>query len=248
MRSGGVSADKITSVKTMLSRKWWRTFGRPWHHLRWFAMRLTAHGVSACTRERNWSAHEWIHNHNRNRLSVTRAETLVRSFLNINLLSRHAMYESGFVEWDVEMLLDENEEDEPAREPPRSSERMAERARRAEGGPAPRSLALAGRVLSLEGLTNLPHPLRLLESGAGARSRRLRHGRWQRRRQRSCACPSRSGTHADRACQGAQAQWRTTQGQGLNDTHRGSLLAHLLGFAIAYVLIMNQCPLNSYMY
>ena len=167
MRSGGVSADKITSVKTMLSRKWWRTFGRPWHHLRWFAMRLTAHGVSACTRERNWSAHEWIHNHKRNRLSVTQAEKLVCSFLNINLLSRHAMYESGFVEWDVEMLLDENEEDEPAREPPRSSERMAERARRAEGGPAPRSLALAGRVLSLEGLTNLPHPLRLLESGGG---------------------------------------------------------------------------------
>ena len=116
--------------------------------------------------ERNWSAYEWIHDKKRNRLGVTHAEKLVRSFSNLNLLSRHAMYESGLVEWDLEMLLDENEEDEPARQPPRSSERIAERARRAEGGLAHHSLAPAARVRSLEVL-NQPAPPAASARGRG---------------------------------------------------------------------------------
>ena len=248
MRSGGVSADKITSVKTMLSRKWLRTFGRPWHHLRWFAMRLTAHGVSACTRERNWSAHEWIHNHKRNRLSVTRAEKLVRSFLNINLLSRHAMYESGFVEWDLRCYSTRTRRTSLPESRPAAVSAWPKGRAVPKAAPPLAPLPLLDESFRSRGSPTCPTRSVCSSQGAGARSRRLRHGRWQRRRQRSCACPSRNGTHADRACQGAQAQWRNTQGQGLNDRHRGSLLAYLLGFAITYVLIMNQCPLNSYMY
>jgi hypothetical protein len=157
MRSGLVSADKIASAKTMPAWRWWRTFGRPWPHLRWFAMRLTAHGVSACSCERSWSAYEWIHNKKRNRLSVWRAEKLVRSFSNLNLLSRNAMYESGFVEWDTEMLIDEDDEDEPAQQvprstPPRSSERLAAR----PSALPSRAPVQAARVLSLETLTPAP--------------------------------------------------------------------------------------------
>jgi hypothetical protein len=64
--------------------------------------------VCACSCKRNWSrAYEWIHNKKRNHLSVTRAQKFVRSFSNLNLLFRHAMYESGLVEWDLEMLLDD---------------------------------------------------------------------------------------------------------------------------------------------
>jgi hypothetical protein len=59
---------------------------------------------------------EWIDNKKRNRLGLTRAEKLVRSFSNLNLLSRNAMYESGFVEWDIVMIIDEEDEEEPARQ------------------------------------------------------------------------------------------------------------------------------------
>lgn len=167
MRSGVVSADKIASAKTMPAWRWWRTFGRPWPHLRWFAMRLTAHGVSACSCERSWSAYEWIHNKKRNRLSVWRAEKLVRSFSNLNLLSRNAMYESGFVEWDTEMLIDEDDEDEPAQQvlrstPPRSSERLAARP---SALPSSRAPVQAVRVLSLATLT--PAPLAAAARGRG---------------------------------------------------------------------------------
>lgn len=156
LRSGVVSADKIASAKTMPAWRWWRTFGRPWPHLRWFAMRLTAHGVSACSCERGWSAYEWIHNKKRNRMSVERAEKLVRSFSNLNLLSRNAMYESGFVEWDTEMLIDENDEDEPAHQLPRSSPRLA--ARPSAPRPSLAAPAHAARVLSLETLNQMAPP------------------------------------------------------------------------------------------
>jgi len=167
MRSGGVSADKILSAKTMPTWRWWRTFGRPWPHLRWFAMRLTAHGVSACSCERSWSAYEWIHNKKRNRLSVERAEKLVRAFSNIGLLSRNAMYESGFVEWDTEMLIDENDEDEPAHQPPRSSPRLAARPSAPGstlGAPVP-----AARVLSLETLSQMAPPASSARGGGRGR-------------------------------------------------------------------------------
>jgi hypothetical protein len=120
-----MSTAKIDAARTMPAWKWWRAYCKAWPHLRWFAMRLTAHGVSASACERNWSTYEWIHNKKRNRLGLSRAEKLVRSFSNLNLLSRCAMYESGYVEWDVEMVFEEPEA-EP-RLPSRSSPHRAAR-------------------------------------------------------------------------------------------------------------------------
>ena len=62
-----------------------------------------------------------------------RAEKQARSFSNLNVLRRNAMYQSGFIEWDVEMLIEESD-GEPA-EPVRSIPPRAAR-------PAPGLLAL----------------------------------------------------------------------------------------------------------
>ena len=94
---------------------------------------LAAHGSNASAHERNWSTYEWVHNRKRNRLVTLRAEKQARSFSNLNVLRRNAMYQSGFIEWDVEMLIEEPD-GEPA-EPVRSIPPRAAR-------PAPRSLAL----------------------------------------------------------------------------------------------------------
>ena len=145
-----ISIAKIEAAKTMPTWEWWRTYGRPWPHLRWFAMRITAHGVSASACERNWSTYEWIHNKKRNRLGTLRAEKLVRSFSNLNLLSRNAMFESGFVEWDLEMLIEEQDGEpaEPDCEPAEPVRRSPSRAAR----PAPGSLALGIRVTAPQGV------------------------------------------------------------------------------------------------
>jgi hypothetical protein len=89
--------------------KWWRAYCKTWSHLRWFAMRLTAHGVSASACEHNWSTYEWIHNKKRNRLGLSRREACALILKPHQQLSRSAMYESGFVEWDVEMVFEEPE-------------------------------------------------------------------------------------------------------------------------------------------
>ncbi len=164
---GSVPADRIKAAEDMAAWKWWSTYGRAWPHLRWFAMRLTAHGVSASACERNWSTYEWIHNKKRNRLGHLRAEKLVRSFSNLNLLSRNAMYESGFVEWDLEMIIDEPEEEpvvlrtSPRRDPRPTSGSMA----RARAQPA---LAPAVTVQALP-LVRQPPPLPVTSQPTGAR-------------------------------------------------------------------------------
>ena len=94
---------------------------------------LAAHGSSASAHERNWSTYEWVHNRKRNRMVTLRAEKQARSFSNLNVLRRNAMYQSGFIEWDVEMLIEESD-GEPA-EPVRSIPPRAVR-------PPPGSLAL----------------------------------------------------------------------------------------------------------
>ena len=93
---------------------------------------LAAHGSNASAHERNWSTYEWVHNRKRNRLVTLRAEKQARSFSNLNVLRRNAIYPSGFIELD-EMLIEEPD-GEPA-EPVRSIPPRAAR-------PAPGSLAI----------------------------------------------------------------------------------------------------------
>jgi hypothetical protein len=151
----------------MAAWKWWSTYGRAWPHLRWFAMRLTAHGVSASACERNWNTYEWIHDRKRKRLGHSRAEKLVRSFSNLNLLLRNAMYESGCVEWDLEMIIDEPEEEpvvsrtSPCRDSRPTSGSMAH-------ARAPPALAAAVNVQALP-FVRQPPPLPVTSQPTGAR-------------------------------------------------------------------------------
>jgi hypothetical protein len=95
-----VTADRLSAARDMPSWRWWQTYGKRWPHLRWFAMRLTAQGCSACACERNWSTYEWVHSKKRNQLGITRAEKLVRSFSNINLVNMFdAAASSARVSW-----------------------------------------------------------------------------------------------------------------------------------------------------
>jgi hypothetical protein len=56
----------------------------------------------------------------------------VRSFSNLGLLSRDAMYESGYVEWDVDMVFEEPEAEHclPSRSSPHRAARPALRGQR----------------------------------------------------------------------------------------------------------------------
>jgi hypothetical protein len=105
-----LSKDRVEQARKLPAWQWWQTFGKRWPHLRWFAMRLTAQVCSACACERNWSLYEWIHNNRRNQLSVARAEKLVRSHSNINLINKHHSVASSCVPWMEEMVIDEPEE------------------------------------------------------------------------------------------------------------------------------------------
>lgn len=104
-----MSQEKINQAQRMPSWKWWQTYGRPWPHLRWFAMRLLSMVAAASACERNWSAYEWIHSKKRNRLGVTRAEKLVRSYATINLTNNFSVDSFDFVPWDLEMIFDDDE-------------------------------------------------------------------------------------------------------------------------------------------
>jgi hypothetical protein len=128
-----VSADSLAAARDMPSWQWWLSFGKRWPHLRWFVMRLTVQGCSACACERNWSTCEWVHSKKRNQLRVSRAEKLVRSFSNINLVYKFEAVRNCFILWDLEMIIDKPDDAwVPAREPPRSSPRLA--AARSRGG------------------------------------------------------------------------------------------------------------------
>jgi hypothetical protein len=133
-----ITKEKLDAARRMPTWKWWQTFGKSWPHLRWFAMRLTAQICSACPCERNWSAYEWIHSKKRNQLGITRAERLVRSFSNINLMRKHQEVSNDFVQWDLEMLNDDpdpdDDDDDVVEVTVRSSPRLA--AGRAARAPA----------------------------------------------------------------------------------------------------------------
>lgn len=149
--AGGPDRIALHVLKVTPTWQWWRTYGRQWPHLRWFAMRLTAHGASASACERNWSTYEWVHSKKRNRLGVVRAEKLVRTFSNLGLLSRNEMYEAGFVEWDEETVFEEPD-DEPAtrarHSSPRSSPHRAARPPLGTLGPRPRAVSVQAAAVS----------------------------------------------------------------------------------------------------
>ena len=103
---------------------------------------------SAC--ERNWSLYEWIHNKKRNSLSVARAEKLVRSPCNLNLINKHHSAAADFVPWMDEMVVDDPagvidvsdpEDDAPTASPVgvrahprRQSPRLSEALQQTQGG------------------------------------------------------------------------------------------------------------------
>jgi len=145
-----LSKDRVEQASKLPAWQWWQTFGKRWPHLRWFAMRLTAQVCSACACERNWSLYEWIHNRKRNSLSVARAEKLVRSHCNLNLINRHHSAAADFVPWMDEMVVDDPEgvidvsdpeDDAPTAspvgvraQPRRQSPRLSEARQQTQGG------------------------------------------------------------------------------------------------------------------
>jgi hypothetical protein len=148
-----VSADCLAAARDMPSWQWSQTSGKHWPHLRWFAMRLTAQGCSACACERNWSTYEWVHSKKRNQLGVHLAEKLLRSFSNINLLNKFEAVSNSFVPWDLEMITDDEPDDSgvTAREPPRSSPRLTAARSRGGRGAGRATARVRGRARGLFG-------------------------------------------------------------------------------------------------
>jgi hypothetical protein len=64
---------------------------------------------SACSCERSWSAYDFIHNRRRNRLTAARARDLVYVFTNGRLVDKISSSEEGFVGWDEEEEMEEDE-------------------------------------------------------------------------------------------------------------------------------------------
>ena len=118
VQSTKMTPDIIEQARKLAAWKWWKAFGHSWPHLRWFAMRVLAQGASACACERGWSAYEWMHSKKRNRLSVVRADKLVRAYTNLHLASHFDSCAYGSLAWDEEMVCDEPEPEQPLRRSP----------------------------------------------------------------------------------------------------------------------------------
>mmetsp|Transcript_31587 Transcript_31587/g.94180 ORF Transcript_31587/g.94180 Transcript_31587/m.94180 type:complete len:145 (-) Transcript_31587:3-437(-) len=72
------------------AHRWWFEYGKGAKELRAIAMRVLSMPLSASGMERAWSSFEFIHNRKRNRLTVSRADTLVSIFTNMQLVRRAA--------------------------------------------------------------------------------------------------------------------------------------------------------------
>jgi len=57
----------------------------------------------------SWSAYDFIHNRRRNRLTAARARDLVYVFTNGRLVDKISSSEEGFVGWDEEEEMEEDE-------------------------------------------------------------------------------------------------------------------------------------------
>jgi len=130
MRAASDDSEKMTpeiiaEAPKMPAWKWWKAFGHPWPHLRWFAMRVLAQGCAACACERIWSLNDWMHSKKRNRLSVQRVDKLLRSYTNLHLATEYDRSSYGLLAWDEEMVCDD-----PEPEPPLAVRRSPNRAAR----------------------------------------------------------------------------------------------------------------------
>jgi hypothetical protein len=78
------------AARTVSAHMWWFEYARRAPDLRRMAMRVLTISTSAGSMERAWSTCDFIHNRRRNRLSVSRASTLVSIFSNMQIVRKVA--------------------------------------------------------------------------------------------------------------------------------------------------------------
>lgn len=84
------NVDMWDAARTEQPHRWWFEFGKGAKELRTVAMRVLSMPLSASSIERAWSSFEFIHNRRRNRLNISRADTLVSIFTNMQMVRRGA--------------------------------------------------------------------------------------------------------------------------------------------------------------
>lgn len=102
-------ADAVADADSMPAHQWWDMYGGAHPELQRVAVRLLSQVSSACSCERSWSAYDFIHNRRRNRLTAARARDLVYVFTNGRLVDKISSSEEGFVGWDEEEEMEEDE-------------------------------------------------------------------------------------------------------------------------------------------
>ncbi|KAL0216947.1 hypothetical protein RCL1_007430 [Eukaryota sp. TZLM3-RCL] len=81
--------------ETMDAAGWWMSFGSSVPVLQKIALRLLSQPISACSAERIWSVHDWIHSKRRNRLSEERVKKLVAVHEHQRVLLKKTTLESA---------------------------------------------------------------------------------------------------------------------------------------------------------
>jgi hypothetical protein len=105
-------------AENVAPHEWWLAHGRKWPSLKLIAMRIQAQGPSSSPSERNWSGYDCVHSKDRNRLTQTRAETLVYIFHNLRSLKHLSSAEDKLImlEAHAKSALELFEDDSDERE------------------------------------------------------------------------------------------------------------------------------------